>query len=344
MAVVKLEPVVDALLHLIPTEVQVDLSSEDPAAAVEVHFAPVKVLPLPNTEFGTADCSIDGYYESMVSPEPVIIYADDMSPARARFTILHELGHHLFQSDGAHLLDDLDDLAGSASGAAILEESACHQLAGRLLVPDRVLDEVIGDGPLVPSHIPQLRELTHASWEAIAVRAANFVKGAAAVVLMREPGVVSFCAAAGLLGWGRSNRVAPNGPLSKAFSDYPHTATPEKYRYGLTVSDSMFCGTVRVHGGLAVGILTPKPSDGRLSILDEPEPAWSSREEFCSWCGVERNEGWCEVCSGRLCSSCSRCGCAVRKAATSPCPNCMLVNPMAPGEHVCLDCQADALR
>lgn len=41
-----------------------DLSSEDPAAAVELYFDPVKVRSLPAAEMAGGECSIDGFYET----------------------------------------------------------------------------------------------------------------------------------------------------------------------------------------------------------------------------------------------------------------------------------------
>jgi Zn-dependent peptidase ImmA (M78 family) len=38
-----------------------------------------------------------------------ILLANEVSPPRARFTLLHELGHHLLATHVTHLLDDIDD-------------------------------------------------------------------------------------------------------------------------------------------------------------------------------------------------------------------------------------------
>lgn len=337
------EAIANDLYHLVPVEALADLRSEDPGLAVEVHFEPVVVRPLPALNFRGAECSIDGYYEATLDPDrPTILYSDEVAAERVRFTILHELGHHLLNGDGAHLLDDLDALGGSADGAARLEEAACHQLAGRLLVPSEDLDAVIGDSVLRPAHIIELHSRTHASWEAVAVRAVAHKGGKAAVVLIREPGLVSFAAASGLSWWPRGSALAPGGPLDKAFA-HSSISTPDVYRHGLGFSERMFCGSIRVHDRLAVGVLTSKPSDGHFEILEQPEAAWKEREEFCQWCGNERNVGWCETCSGQMCHTCDRCGC--RAPRQNPlCPACTYRNAFKAGSRVCVDCEADGLR
>src|ERR1700724_3309022 len=96
--------VVTDLLSLVPVDFRLDLIAEDPLTALEVHFAPLRVRALPVARMGD-DCSVDGYYESYVDPaRPCILYSADASPARVRFTLLHELGHHLIATSAAHLL------------------------------------------------------------------------------------------------------------------------------------------------------------------------------------------------------------------------------------------------
>jgi len=336
------EAVASDLYDLVPAAALPDLRSEDPGVAVEVHFEPVVVRPLPAVNFRGADCSIDGYYEATLDPDrPSILYSNEVAAERARFTILHELGHHLLNGDGAHLLDDLDLLGGSAVGAARLEEEVCHQLAGRLLIPSGDLDAVIAGDVLRPAHIVELHDRTNASWEAVAVRAVGHGGIKAAVVLIREPGLVSFAAASGLSWWPRGSPLAPGGPLDKAFV-YNSLATPDVHRHGLAYSERMFCGTSRVHDRLVVGVLTPKPRDGHFEILEQPDPVWKEREEFCRWCGNERNVGWCDACSGQRCHSCSRCGCGAPRQ-NPLCPECLRMNAFNPTARVCVDCEADGL-
>lgn len=332
------------LAGMMPADVAFDLAFEDPTAAIELHFAPLIVRALPPATFAVGErCSCDGYYESLLDPtRPVIVHADDVDPARSRFTLMHELGHHLSATIGASLLDDIDRVAGRRGDPARVEELVCHEFAGRVLISDEII-EGLGARPLVPQHAIDLRTVTNASWEAIAVRLVGTVRGACAVVLTREPGTLGFCAVSGALGdrgWPRGSRLDPGGPLARAHRNNS-TAQPETYRWEMAYARRLFCDTAQVHAKLAVGVLSERPSDGHFELLEQPDPAWKEREEFCLWCGNERDRGWCRRCRGRYCNDCGRCGCQTPRD-NPVCSACGLKKPFRKGARVCLDCEGDS--
>ncbi len=332
--------VASQLVDLLDDDVVSDLCSEDPTVAIKVYFKPLGVRSLPAADFLNSDCSTDGFYDAGISKRPWILYSADQAAARVRFTLLHELGHHLLVNDGQRLLDDIDMIAGPTGDASRVEEAVCHGFAGRVLVSDQLLEEVIGDERLRPHHIESLHERSNASWEAVAVRAVEACDYKAAAVLIRNEGVVGFSAGSSRMGWSwwrRGARLSSGGPLAKALR-IRQTALPETYRDGLGFAESMFCDTLPVHGGLAIAVLSDRPSDGHFEILDTPEPAWKEREEFCTWCGEERTVGWCDVCSGRRCNACDACGCSPRRA-NPVCPECFLAGPIRPGSRVCVTCE-----
>ena len=236
--------VAEQMIKLVPLDALEDLRNEDPVTAVELHYDPVRVHQLPRAQFLGQDCSVDGFYEANLDPsQPRILYSADAVPERVRFTIIHELGHHILSTVGAALLDDLDQLGGSVQDACAAEELACHQFAGELLVPSRLLQGVISDDAVKPQHVLCLRKQTNASWEALAIQAANYSKPNTAVALVRRPGEVAFVAANGLVRWPRYSRVAPRGPLDQALRLDTTRARSEVYRYGLGRSESLFCVT-----------------------------------------------------------------------------------------------------
>ena len=133
-----------------------DLSSEDPAAAVELYFEPIKVRSLPAAELAGGECSIDGFYETNVDPtRPWILYADDVNPARARFTILHELGHHLLMTAAAELLDSINQprLRVGRNLLARIARLMAHGVAREIPCTPR-LCTVAGVGCLFPDRNP----------------------------------------------------------------------------------------------------------------------------------------------------------------------------------------------
>lgn len=340
----ELQEIADALITHVPDVTRTDLSREDPIVAFEVHFPDVRLRALPSSDFRNSECSTDGYYETNLVERPWILYAADVSASRARFTLLHELAHHLLQTACAHLLDGIDQLGRSAAEAAKIEEAVCHRFAGGILLPTDLVTEVLGEDQLRPHHIVDLHEQSEASWEAVAIRAVDSHAGKAAVVLVREHGRIAFCAASPKLRWNwwpRGSTVPVGGPLSKAFSQRQR-ALPETYRAELPAAERMYCDTIPVHAQLAIAVLSDKPSDGHFDILEAPAPAWQEREEFCEWDGAERNVGWCDLCKGRLCSDCGRCGCS--KPLVNPrCPVCGNSEPVRPGARVCRTCEADGL-
>lgn len=330
--------IVTKMIALVPDDALEDLRNEDPATAAEVHFEPLRVHRLPSAQITDGDCSVDGYYEQFVDLQrPRILYSGDVVAERARFTVIHELGHHIINSVDASLLDELDQLGNSVEEASQAEEMACHQFAGEILVPTSLLDEVIDGAALLPSHIISLRDRTNASWEAIAVQAANYPHTRTVVALIRKRGAVSFVATNWPTSWRRDSRVQPNGPLDWSLL-HDARMRREVYRHGLGGAEAFFCDSKRADERLAIAVMSPQRSDGKQSWLEPAQPASADYEVFCDWCGDERNVGWCDFCSGKRCQSCDRCGC--QKVITNPiCPECFLEKPFRPGAPVCRDCQ-----
>ena len=210
----------------------VDLVDEDPESAIGLYFDPVGLQPLPHRDLVADDCSTDGYYDPFVDPtRPWIFYAQDVAPSRVRFTLLHELGHHLFNTSAAWLLDDLDRLGGSSERAKRIEETVCHQFASELLLPTELVDEILpSNGAVLPAHVRELHERANTvSLDAVAVLAAGRLYAPGAVVIMRDEATRSFCAARGLEDswWPRGSVVDPVDPLPErsAFSKR-HASTP----------------------------------------------------------------------------------------------------------------------
>lgn len=336
-----IEPIVQGLLDALPAGAADDLRGSDPAEAIERHFSPIGLERLPYVIRG-GRCSTDGWYDAELDPtRPWIIYSRDGSTRRTRFTLAHELGHHLLRTAALHLLDAIDALAGDdVSEVEPIEETVCHRFAGRLLVPDEHLISVQSSGRIRPQQIKDVHDFGVASFEAISIAVAATLRHPGAVIVMRDSVSVGFCAASptmGWLWWRRGSNVAPGGPLSRA-TTRPETAVEEIYRYDLGYARQMYCDTLPVIGGLGIAVLSDKPSDGRWATPTEEEPTWRSDIKFCEWCSTERDVGWCESCRGQLCRQCGRCACK-KPVANESCPSCHLIKTRRPGATVCRDCE-----
>jgi len=339
-----IERITAQLIAHVPDDARGDLVDEDPESVIAVYFDPIGLQPLPRRDLVADDCSTDGYYDPFIDPaRPWIIYADDVAPSRIRFTLLHELGHHLLNTSAAALLDDLDELGGSSERAKRFEESVCHQFASELLLPTQLVDEILpASGAVMPAHVRELHQRSEkVSLDAVAVRVAARLRTPGAVVILREEATIAFCAARGLEGswWPRGSAVDPNGPLARALR-IEQRARPDTYRWQLANARQLHCDTLPVHERLAIAILATVPSDASLNIVDEVEPAWKTREYWCEQCNEERNAGWCDRCHGPHCPECGRCAC-VKTKRNPLCKECGLQNPARPGASMCVDCEKD---
>lgn len=338
--------IADDLVARVGAEALADLATEDIVAAAELHFDPVLLRELPELprDIGS-ECSTDGYYEAQLDPErPWIIYASALSERRTRFTIVHEVGHHLLASDACDLIDDIDRLAGKRGGVQQIEERVCHAFAGRVLVPAATVESVLGAAKqLVPDHIERIHQETQASYEACAIRAVELAPRPTVVVLMRSEGHVGFSVASPSVEggwWPRGSPVRTDGPLDRAFSG-DRTALRDVYRHGLAYEQQLFCDTmVAGSGSLVIAVMTRTRSDGQWDLLEELEPSWRTSERFCSFDNDELDVGWCDRCRGRRCRTCDRCSCD-QPQPMHLCPGCELPAPINPGNKYCNSCVLD---
>jgi hypothetical protein len=333
--------VAGALAEHVSADAIYDLRFGEPWKAIERHFAPLKARALPRANFLSDTCSTDGWYVNESEGRPWIFFSEGQSERRARFTIAHELGHHLLVTSGAALLDDLDDLAESVDELSALEESVCHQFAGVVLIPDSDLSEVVGSNQILPAHVLELWRHGAASLEAIAVRIAGVMPYPGAVVIMDNDSTVGFCASSPRLGqswWSRGSSVDPSGPLSRTMTSELR-AESETYRYGLAYSSQLYCDTLPVNEKFGIAVLSDRPSTNTRAVLVEIEPRWKDEVKFCEWCITEeRDVGWCDICKGPRCRRCDSCGC-IAPANDPVCPSCRLRSPRRLGATVCRDCE-----
>lgn len=133
-------------------------------------------------------CGVSGYYRP--NP-PTINVRRANSVERDNFTVLHELGHHLQQSDPAwafEVLSALDDHARDR-----LEEAVSDALATNILLPDSVLEAHFGDDELRASAIADLHASTVASRRACCMAAFTWTADKALIFLTDLEGKVEFC-------------------------------------------------------------------------------------------------------------------------------------------------------
>lgn len=286
-------------------------------------------------------CSVAGSYRSETDP-PTLVVGAARSLRRRGFTGLHELGHHLQQTDpalGQRLFDWEDSEA--------FEEAACDAFAARILVPDeRIAADVRRRGPSADDVVAMFRT-SQASREACCVRAAQYLAGGGVVVLFDAAGQVLFAAAHGMIPPARGSDQSTTPLLAAALGA---RATVER--------DKTF--VVYRSGGrsdLLYGQATWCDEDYLIAVLAEDSVAWraftaprpnTGGSRFGSWwecetCGdsFKVTESACAECGEPRCGQ-GHCGCTTaRRRSDRACGRCFMV--LAPSRFegastVCRDC------
>lgn len=272
----------------------------------------------------------------------VILVAPTSDSRRQWFTLLHEYAHILADND-----DEIVDWLADRPHRAVDLEALCDEIAGRLLIPDKELDAVIGAGPIRARHLQDLhRRNPYASQMACAVGLARRLPCAGAVVLTdRAEHRVVFAATNGeLQPRPRRNTAVPDAhPLRRLTPDAPltavsywsepwggdrrtlyldATASPRR-TYSIMLVDDIWSITTFHH-------------ESRETIAAERP----SQRRRCR-CGVDKViYGWPCVTYGVIpCPTCGRCDCARRDAMLVRCTKCTVsYPPRALTDGRCPDC------
>lgn len=303
----------------------------DPASVIREQFG--LTVEIRHTVDGP--CGVAGrYYESRR-----LIAVDGRSvPTRQRFTLLHELGHQLaYDHDSvADLLEEtpLDEA----------EEDFCDAFAAAILLPDKLVDQHIGDEGPTAQQVVDLHRASTASREACAIAAAQRLPGAGYVVVAQRDGTVQFAARS--LTPYRIARDTPQPGSVLAHAGSSGRARSERttlaYRRGGR-TDPYAADAVR-DDGYVFAVLTrgrPPWESGLWLPLDETPDAVQA---MCGrpQCGHE----WlaygnpCPRCGEHRCPGCGNCGCGSPTTQEGTCVVCGLLTPAhrLDDDGVCTDC------
>ena len=245
---------------------------------------------------------------------------------RENFTLAHELGHYLVdQTPGLY-----DWLWEQADPGKMLE-TVCDRIAQRLLLPDAVVSQIVGRGPIRARHVLELFDATKASHPVCAIALARRLPKLGAVIIIDKPlNSVEYASVRPdpdegwptVFPWPRQ-AVPPGHPLSRlppgaemtrrAFwqnpwgsrQDYYVDAVGDVRRVTAVFSDTDVWKAERLH------IDAPREYDQRPIA-----------EIRC--CGKNQMvRGYpCQVCGEPFCPECQRCRCersAERERACSGC-------------------------
>lgn len=161
----------------IKADAQLSELAEDPTGTLENHSG----VSLRYVASAPAGCSVSGYYRP--SPPTLSIHRSN-SRERDNFTAVHELGHHLQQTDKAWALGVLSELSDHERNR--LEEAVADALAIDVLLPAELLDTHLGDDPLTAEGIASLYGAAAASRQACCIAAAQHSSSEKALIILSD--------------------------------------------------------------------------------------------------------------------------------------------------------------
>jgi Zn-dependent peptidase ImmA (M78 family) len=313
--------------------------SKDPRAAIE--DLGVRVVAFENV-WANEECGCDGVY--FWEPRPTIAYLPTPGSRRENFTLLHELGHHLYRQndDAISALGDLDD-----DEFQIAQENLCDAFAGRALIPDDVVNDVLEGRRPEARDLPKLFEVSIGSREVCAVRLAERMPCFGYVAFL-DPinSTVRFASASPQCPyrWRRGSKLPTSHPVwqaSKKVNGFRGQGEViwDGGRKNLWL-DALDDGPVviavfseeRYWKATGLNILSGTSSMAR-------PPAMSGT---CKHCGANT---WgyraCDKCGDVTCKNCGRCGCGAKAVREMVCSRCGLLRAatlFSGGSTVCRDC------
>jgi hypothetical protein len=295
--------------------------AHDPCAVIE-EWDEVRLRYVPAVETDSR-CSVAGAYIWEETP-PVLAVARAASAGRRGFTALHELGHHLQQSD----LDLAQALASVGERGRVLEDAVCDAFAASVLLPDELVDQHIPlVGPTVYD-VAALHAASSASRAAVCVRAAQRLRSPGHVVLLDYDGSVQFAAAHGLPPAAKGSNQSSVPVIQDALGF--RTA---KGRTRLLYRDSirgeeLFAQAGDLDGYVVVVMTTDRPPWEDRFALPSKDTAPVAATWVCTnaGCGEEFETFGtsCPRCKVPKCPECSTCECPP-VVAERPCTRCFQV-------------------
>lgn len=150
---------------------------QDPLETLENHTG----IALKFVSSSPSGCSVSGYYR----PTPPTLHVHrSNSSRRDNFTALHELGHHLQQTDRSWAMDVLSELTDRER--ELLEEAVSDALASDILLPKDLVAEHLGSGLVTAKGIAALYGATVASRQACCIAAARHGVGDKALISLSD--------------------------------------------------------------------------------------------------------------------------------------------------------------
>lgn len=321
---------------------ELDLLREDALEAIPI-VTPEITLRIVDQDPGEDSCGVEGHYDEV---SRTVVVRRATSRRRTWFTALHELGHDRARRhpEVARSIAQLSPDAGRR-----YEEEVANAFAAKILIPDYVLDAVIGNHAPTAVAVADLfsHDRVQGSREACCVRVAQRMTGRGYVILA-EGSTIRFCATVGnTYPVARGAIQDPGHLLERAADRRRATDNSVVLRHVSGTTTPPFAGQAVSDGKYVFAVLTDStnlPWGGWVPPRDS-QPSSGPPEIWCHECD-EIVEAWqrCDVDqSHRVCGVCSWCACRAPKAKLKErtCKKCTLSKHVGLfDEHpeICRDC------
>lgn len=287
-------------------------------------------------------CSLAGGYLWKTRP-PTLVVAESVSVRRQHFTLLHELGHHLQQSD-----PQLGEAVFEAEDTEAFEDAACDAFAAQVLIPDALVSAAISSEGLTVRSALSLFSQSNASRAAICVRLTAELTGPGVFMVIDPRGTVNFAASRGSIfpparGSDQSQNALLKAALDAPDSERVFSRDDAKIWYSTGHSSNRLYGQAAWCGDFLIAVVT------------EHGAAWKAFSPPQDNTAHNNDDGWdrCEQCNTgfRIRVICRECGearcpkghCVCRYAGDRLCQECFLLKANSQfegGSAVCNDCAA----
>jgi hypothetical protein len=321
------------VLDELDADVRADLA-DSLATAIELHFG---LTVSPAESFGERGGG--GWCDGVSIIDSGVILFRPTASRRQNFTLMHELGHHLVDTN----VECLTWLADQPDPPRVLEQ-ICDQIAADLLIAADAIDIALAGGPPDAAAVVGLFRDTEASRSACAIAIVHRLPCDGFVVLLEASATEIFFAARARdtrpYAWrgdtipaGHPLRQNPPPARAKAWWPYPNSGERREYFMSSTTAN-----------GWTVAVLAENDLFGvaNLHLPQQVEQDRGNDAEITCPCGYRgKTRMWpCQRCGVPECPRCGECECARRDRKLIACTNCFSkVQPFLIIDGLCDQCR-----